>query len=413
MRLWKKASGVLKDKNSIIVARFSGNGPFRNPDLETVIIKATSHDEQKIDCKNVQRVFHWIRVSPLYLKPLVMAISIRVRKTRSWVVALKGLVLMHGVFTVDIPVVQRMGKLPFDLSNFSDGHMSPEKAWGFNAFVRAYFAYLDQRSNFVSCEAKKMSNRIKQRNNKDVEVEETLMEELEKLQKLQGLIDRLMQIKPGNMNMNVGLILEAMDCVIVEVFDMYSKFCKIISRVLLRIYDIGGKVEAGIGLNVLQKATIQGDELTLYIEFCREIGVLNASQCPRIQRIPKEDIHDLQKIISGVSHKKKMEYNNGNVNGNGDGGGGVNNDEDKAIVVRHCENDSENGLTTVITHQWEVFDDDIMVIDVKENHVFNDLRPNIVTKTNPFEESSSYNSLVPYHPPSVQNQVVLPDLISF
>ncbi|CAL0306051.1 unnamed protein product [Lupinus luteus] len=402
MRLWKKASGVLKDKNSIIVARFSGNGPFRNPDLETVIIKATSHDEQKIDCKNVQRVFHWIRVSPLYLKPLVMAISIRVRKTRSWVVALKGLVLMHGVFTVDIPVVQRMGKLPFDLSNFSDGHLSPEKAWGFNAFVRAYFAYLDQRSSFVSYEAKKMSNRIKQRNyNKNVEVEETLMEELEKLQKLQGLIDRLMQIKPGNMNMNVGLILEAMDCVIVEVFDIYSKFCKMIAKVLLRIYDIGGRVEAGIGLNVLQKATIQGDELTLYIEFCREIGVLNASQCPRIQRIPEEDIQDLEKIISGAFEKKKME-------GNGNGGGGLNN-EDKAIVVGQCENESENGLTTVITHQWEVFDDDIMVIDVEE---FNDLRPNIVTKTNPFEENSS-NSLVPYHPPSVHNQVVLPDLISF
>ncbi|OIW18920.1 hypothetical protein TanjilG_25363 [Lupinus angustifolius] len=388
MRLWKKASGLLKDKNSIIVARFSGNGPFRNPDLETVIIKATSHDEQKIDCKNVQRVFHWIRVSPLYLKPLVMAISIRVRKTRSWVVALKGLVLMHGVFTVDIPVVQRMGKLPFDLSNFSDGHMSPEKAWGFNAFVRAYFAYLDQRSCFVSYEAKKMSNRIKQRNHKDAEVEETLMEELEKLQKLQGLIDRLMQIKPGNMNMNVGLILEAMDCVIVEVFDIYSKFCKMIAKVLLRIYDIGGKVEAGIGLNVLQKATIQGDELTLYIEFCRQIGVLNASQCPKIQRIPEEDIQDLENIISGAFHKKKME-------GNGYGYGGVNNEDKAIVVVRNCENDSENGLTTVITHQWEVFDD-------KEN--------NIVTTINPFEESSSYKTLVPS---SVQNQIVLPDLISF
>lgn len=399
MRLWKRASGLLKDRNSIWAAKFSSNGPCRNPDLETVIIKATSHDEHKIDCKNVQRVYQWIRTSPLYLKPLVVALSIRIQKTRSWVVALKGLMLMHGVFSVDIPVVQRMGRLPFDLSNFIDGHMNPAKAWGFNAFVRAYFAYLDQRSAFVSSEAKKQ-NKNKQKNNKGVEVEETLMEELEKLQKLQAMIDMLMQIKPRNMNMNVGLILEAMDCVIVEVFDVYSKFCKKIAKVLLRIYDIGGKVEAGIGLKVLQKATTQGDELSLFFEFCRDIGVLNASQCPRIQRIPEEDIQDLESIISGASEKKKLE-----------GNGGVVANEDKAIVV-YCSpqsKESENGLTTVITHQWEVFDDDddILVDDVKGSNVSNDVRP-IGTTTNPFEESSY--SLVPYQP--VHNQVVLPDLIS-
>ncbi|KAE9610565.1 hypothetical protein Lal_00029695 [Lupinus albus] len=401
MRLWKKASGILKDKNSIWVARFSWNGPCRNPDLDTVIIKATSHDEHKIDCKNVQRVFQWIRASPLYLRPLVVALSIRMQKTRSWVVALKGLMLMHGVFSVDIPVMQKMGRLPFDLSNFSDGHMNPSKAWAFNAFVRAYFLYLDQKSAFLSSEAKRMNDRIKQRNYKDVEVEETLMEELEKLQKLQGLIDMLMQIKPRNMNMNVGLILEAMDCVIVEVFDTYSKFCNMIARVLLRIYDIGGKVEAGIALKVLQKATIQGDELTLYIEFCRDIGVLNASQCPRIQKISEEDIQDLEKIISGASEMKKLE---GNV---------ANDDDNKAIVVRQCEKEFENGLTTVITHQWEVFNDDIIIDDVKGNYnFFNGNGPDIVTTTNPFDESSSY-SIVPYNPPLVQNQVVLPDLISF
>ncbi|KAK7260554.1 hypothetical protein RIF29_26703 [Crotalaria pallida] len=402
MRLWKKASGLIKDRNSIWVARFSGTGPCRNPDLEAVIIKATSHDEHKIDCKNVQRVFQWIRTSPLYLKPLMVALSLRMQKTRSWIVALKGLMLMHGVFSVDIPVVQKMGRLPFDLSNFSDGHLSPGKAWGFNAFVRAYFGYLDQRSAFVSSEAKKMSNRNRQKN---AEAEETLMEELEKLQKLQGLIDMLMQIKPKNMNMNVGLILEAMDCVIVEVFDVYSKFCKKIARALLRIYDIGGKVEATIALKVLQKATTQVDELSSYIEFCRDIGVLNASQCPRIQRIPEEDIQDLEKIINGASEKKMLKGNNG-VDF-------LANDEDKAIVVRQCDKEPENGLTTVITNQWEVFDDDIIVDDFKGNYIAsNGVRPNNVTTTNPFEESSY--SLVPYHPPPpVQTQVVLPDLISF
>ncbi|KAJ1430549.1 Phosphoinositide-binding clathrin adaptor, domain 2 [Sesbania bispinosa] len=389
MRVWKRATGALKDKNSIWVAKFSKKGPWRNPDLETVIIKATSHDEHRIDCKNMQRVFKWLRTSPLYLKPLVWALSIRMQKTRCWVVALKGLMLIHGVFCIDHPVVHRIGRLPFDFSDFSDSHLSPSKAWGFNAFVRAYFAYLDQRSAFVSSEVKKQNN-----NNK--EVEETLMEELNKLQKLQAMIDMLIQIKPKSMNMNVGLILEAMDCVIVEVFDVYSKFCNRIARVLLRIYDVGGKVEAGLALKVLQKASFQGDELSLYFEFCRDIGVLNASQCPKIEKFSEEDIQDLERIISGASAKKSSLEGSGIV---------VENEEEKAIVLRDFSatatiSQSENGLMTVITHQWEVFDDDMMVSVKGNNCVSNCGRVINTTTNNPFEESYS---LVPYY---------LPDLIS-
>ncbi|KAK7319175.1 hypothetical protein RJT34_03893 [Clitoria ternatea] len=394
MRIWYRASGAIKDRNSIWVAKLSRKGPFHNPDLETVIIKATSHDEHRMDCKNVQRVFKWLRTSPLYLKPLIWALSLRMQKTRSWVVALKGLMLIHGVFCCDIFAVQRMGRLPFDLSNFSDAYLTPSKAWGFNSFIRAYFAYLDQRSSFVSSEA----NNNKKKNEKGVEVKEsTLMDELQRLQKMQGLIDMLLQIKPRNMDMNVGLILEAMDCVIVEVFDLYSKFCKRIARVLLRIYEVSGKVEAGIALKVLQKASIQGEELSLFFEFCKDIGVLNASQCPKIERISKEDIQDLNKIISGVSEMKCLDLD-GDDYDDVDGVDVVANDEDKALVVR-------DGLMTVITHQWEVFDDDIMG---DENNNVKGITKAIGTKTNPFEEPFS---LVPYNNLPIHNQD-LPDLIS-
>ncbi|XP_027344263.1 putative clathrin assembly protein At1g25240 [Abrus precatorius] len=400
MRVWERASGAIKDKNSIWVAKLSRKGAFRNPDLETVIIKATSHDEHRIDCKNVQRVFQWIRTSPIYLKPLAWALSRRMQKTRSWVVALKGLMLIHGVYCSDLPGVQYMDRLPFDLSNFSDGHLSPSKAWGFSSFIRAYFAYLDQRLSFVSSEFKKKNN------NKDVEVEEMLMEELQKLQKLQGMIGMLMEIRPKHVDMNNVLILEAMDCVIVEVFDVYSKFCNKIAKVLLRIYEMGGKVEASIGLKVLQKASIQREELCLFFDFCRDIGVLNASQYPKIERISEEVIRDLERIISGTSAKKSLEGNEGSC--------GVVNDKDKAIVMKDCsatatvshKKDSENGLTTVITHQWEVFDDDIMMVDAKRTYYVSNGSRIIGSTTNPFEESYS---IVPYHP--VQNQA-LPDLIS-
>ncbi|GLT53831.1 hypothetical protein SLA2020_270740 [Shorea laevis] len=295
MRLWKRAAGALKDRNSIWISSISRRTSYRNPDLEAVVIKATSHDESYVDYKNAQRVFQWVRTSPIYLKPLIWALSMRMEKTRSWIVALKGLMLMHGVFHCKIPAVQMIGRLPFDLSNFSDGHSKRGRTWGYNAFVRAYFLFLDQKSAFLASEMKLQKGRIRQ-------TEEPFTEDLTRLQKWQSLLDVLLQIKPQGENMIVTLILEAMECVIVEIFEVYSRICGGIAHALLRVYETGGKVEAEMALKVLQKARVQGEELTLYFEFCRDIGVMNASEFPKIEQIPDEDIRDLERIISnGVS----------------------------------------------------------------------------------------------------------------
>ncbi|XP_015957814.1 putative clathrin assembly protein At1g25240 [Arachis duranensis] len=368
MRLWQKATGAIKDRKSIWTAKLMHNGPYQNPIFEAVVIKATSHDEHCIDCKNVQRVFQWLRTSPLHLKPLLFALSFRMEKTKNWVVAIKGLMLMHGVFCTNIAAVQKMGRLPFDFSNFSDGYLHPSKAWGFNSFVRAYFNYLDQRSAFVSSEFKRVSMK---NNKKDgLEVEETLMEELKMLQNFQALIDSLLHIKPRNESMKQNaLILEAMDCVIVEIFDVYSKFCKRMANVLMRIYDVGGREEAAVALKVLQKASSQGEDLSCYFKFCKVIGVLNASQCPKIERISDEDIEDLERIISSG--------------------------DNMAIVL--SDSCMEKELKTVITEQWEVFDD---VDDYSSSW----------QNKNPFLDSSYDYSLVCQPPPPPQ---VLPDLISF
>ena len=382
MRLWIKASGALKDTYSIWIAKLSPSGPCRNPDLETVIIKATSHDEQCMDYKNVQRVFKWLRTSPLYLKPLLYTVSMRMEKTRSWVVALKGLMLTHGVFCFDYPAMKKMGRLPFDLSHFSDVHVNPNKAWVFNAFVRSYFAYLDQKSAFVRLEATKETKRGSK------EKEEAVMEELQDLEKFLGLIDLLLQIKPSNPNMNVVLILEVMDCVMDEVLEVYDKFSMRVHRVVSRIIDMGGKEEARVGLDFVRKVELQGGKISMYFDFCRDIGVINVSECPEIVRIDEKDIHELLKIVrdGGVSKKENLEGDNNN-----------------AIVVYEGNNCSaittileqkQLDFKTVITDHWEVFDD---VMDTSLP---------IATSANPFVDSLS---IVPYIP--VCNNHVLPDLI--
>ncbi|KAK2635628.1 hypothetical protein Ddye_030420 [Dipteronia dyeriana] len=387
MKLWKRAAGILKDQNSIWVTSLSPKTTYRIPDLQTAIIKATSHDEFHVDYKNAQRVFKWVRTSPaVCLKPLIWGLSKRMDKTKSWVVALKGLILMHGVFCCKINDLNNIGRLPFDLSNFLDGHLRPIDSWGFNNFVRSYYSFLDQRSASLYDQISKPNL-------------DAISQDLVKLQDCQSLLDLLLQIKPRASNMKVPLILEAMDCVIIEMYDVYSRICSGVARILMRIYS-AGKLQVSIALKVLQKATQQSEELSLYFEFCGEFGVLNMLELPKVIQISEEDIRELERIIDVVSEsnstngdhddlkkKKMLEGNEG------------------AIVVRENDDDENRALRTIITDKWEVFEED---------HLINNQIVENVDARNPFLDHPDPNflSLVPVSVPAAYNHD-LPDLISF
>ncbi|KAL1188234.1 putative clathrin assembly protein [Cardamine amara subsp. amara] len=341
MKLWKRASGALKDRKSLFSIGFSRKTSFRNPDLDSAIIHATSHDDSSVDYHNAHRVYKWIRSSPTNLKPLVHALSSRVNRTRSWIVALKALMLVHGVLCCKVPSIQEIRRLPFDLSDFSDGHSRPSKTWGFNAFIRAYFSFLDQYSFFLS-------DQIRRRHRKPQT--DSVNQELERIQKLQSLLHMLLQIRPMADNMKKTLILEAMDCVVIEIFDVYGRICSAIAKLLIKIHPAAGKAEAVMALKIVKKATSQGEDLALYFEFCKEFGVSNAHEIPKFVKIPEEDIKAIEKVINGVEEeeetKKEEEV-----------------EEEKGIILVEGPK-----LQTIITDKWEVFEDDCLITckEIKE-----------------------------------------------
>ena len=327
MKLWRRASGALKDKNSMLIASLSSRNAPWNPRFEVTIIKATSHDESKVDYENIKRVFAWLHASPAYLKPLLSSLSTRLQKTCSWVVALKGLVLMHGVLRCNIPAVQNIGRLPFDLSNFRDSYRKSGRTWGLNTFVQSYFAFLDQTSAFLYMERKEESK----------ETESALVQELVKLQQWQSLLGILLQIRPQAKEMDIALVYEAMNCVIIEIFSFYNRICNRVARVLTGIYA-AEKVEAAMALEILQKASQQREQLALYLNFCRKIGVFNESKFPEVEQIPKKDIQKLERIVSGVSENQATVV--------------------KTIEPKEEQEEPKRVLKTIITETWEVFDED-------------------------------------------------------
>ncbi|CAN7122798.1 unnamed protein product [Brassica rapa subsp. narinosa] len=328
MKLWKRAAAAIKDQKSLIAVGFSRRASYRNTDLEAAIIKATSHDDSSVDYSNAQRVYKWIKASPLNLKTLNHALSSRVNHTRSWIVALKSLMLLHGVVSCKVPsVVGEIRRLPFDLSDFSDGHSSLSRTWGFNIFVRAYFAFLNSYSSFTSDQI------IRTRANLRSDKVDSVKQQLDRIQKLQSLLDLILQIRPIADNMKRALILEAMDCIVLESINIYGRICSGIIKIL----PAAGKTDAARSLKIVNKATSQGEDLAMYFEFCKGFGVSNARDTPQFVTIPMAEVEAMEKMVKRVEKYEEE----------------VVEEEEKAIVLLE-----KPRLQTIITDKWETFEDD-------------------------------------------------------
>lgn len=351
-KLWRRASGRIKDRNSLLMASLTRRSRYRDPDLEVAMIRATSHDDTFVDYKNAQRVFTWVRTSPTHLTIVLWALTRRVERTTDWIVALKSLILLHGVLCTKVPGTRKIGRLPFELLGFDDGYTQDgPRRWARNMFVRAYFGFVDLKSVVLATELKE-----------EIVGPMVVVEEqdgggsrlqLVRVQRWQDLLCSVLQVRPeGKGMMDDVLVMEAMDCMIIEVFELYSKICDGIATALMKIYtDKVGKEEAAMALDVLQKATKQGHDLSEYFAFCRRFGLLHASECPKIETIPEADFVELQRIINGPEVVTDFD-NSSNCQG-----ALVVVGERKEIDVVQERN--KPWLKTVITNQWEIFDEDI------------------------------------------------------
>ncbi|XP_074282248.1 putative clathrin assembly protein At1g25240 [Silene latifolia] len=387
-KLWRRATGKIKDRNSILILNIlSRNSRYRQPDLEAAIIKATSHDETHIDYKNARRVFTWVQASPSHLMVFLWALTRRAKRTQNWVVALKSLILLHGVLCTKAPGTRKIGRLPFDLSSFEDGQTrdGPRRR-ACSEFVQAYFAFCDMKSVILSAELRD-------------EVAETLMEEaareraegkavLVRVHRWQELLDTVLEVRPvGGRNINDVTVLEAMDCMVIEVFELYSKICDGIAKGLMSIYKVKAEKEvASMALDILHKASRQGRDLSDYFHFCTKIGILHLTECPKIQQIPEDDFFQLKKIINGDTKSEEFEEEIMK-------GALVVVNETRDVVMVQNQDENKSWLKTVISDKWEVFDEEIISKDGIENGT--------MVVRDPFEASLNFPPVIQFNNPFI------------
>ena len=130
--------------------------------------------------------------------------------------------------------------------------------------------------------------------------------------------------------MKKTLILEAMDCIVIESINIYGRICSGVVRML----PSSGKTDAAATLKIIEKVTSQGEDLAIYFEFCRSFGVPNARDTPQFVSIPKAEVERIKKMIENVEEEEVVE-------------------EEKAVVVFE-----KPRMQTIITEEWEIFEDD-------------------------------------------------------
>ncbi|KAK3130196.1 hypothetical protein QOZ80_6BG0490270 [Eleusine coracana subsp. coracana] len=295
---WRRAVAAFKDRRSLLLARLRPRkkAPRQHRAVEAAVIRATSHEDRWMDNRAAARVFAWAR-APSARPIIVRELARRARRTRCWAVALKALMVAHGLLILRPAHAQFQFQ---ELAGFRDRSSSP----AFSAFVRAYYRFLDCRSLFVAAR-----DEVGIDVNRSSDDYYRMTRQLDRITRLQLLLDLLLQIRPCADGMDVPLVLEAMECALIEVFQLYGEICAGVTRFLVSGVPDGGalpaakprmsKAVASAGVKMLWRAAEQSEQLSSYLELCRGLGVVNARRLPAaaFDRLRREDVRILERVI--------------------------------------------------------------------------------------------------------------------
>lgn len=339
----RKAIGAVKDQTSISIAKVTGNVA---PDLEVLIVKATSHDNEPADEKYIREILNLMTYSRGYTSACVYAISKRLSKTHDWIVVLKALMLVHRLMTdgdpsfgQEIMYASRRGTRVLNMSDFRDEAHS--NSWDHSGFVRTYALYLDQKLELMMYERKLNGSDEKRpyddekrwyddgyggefrdepsygashrsrsyddlgestaraEKSRVIPLRELKPEKvLERLNQLLRILDRFLACRPTGAAKNSRMVLAALYNIVKESFTLYADICEALAILLDRFQemeyaDCVKAFDAYIG------AAKMIDELVGLYNWCKDTGVARSSEFPEVQRITDKLLGTLEGFLRG------------------------------------------------------------------------------------------------------------------
>ncbi|KAI5659445.1 hypothetical protein M9H77_28238 [Catharanthus roseus] len=320
MESFRKAYGALKDSTKVGLAKV--NSEFK--DLDIAIVKATNHVEYPPKERHVRKIFFATSVSRprADVAYCIHALSRRLSKTRSWIVAIKTLIVIHRTlregdptFKEELVNYSRRGYI-FQLSNFKDD--SSPLAWDCSSWVRAYALFLEERLECfrtlrydieserltkTSPGASKAHSRTRLLNGDEL---------LEQLPALQQLLYRLVGCQPEGGACYNFLVQYALALVLKESFKIYCAINDGIINLVDMFFDMS-KHDAIKALNVYQKAGQQAENLADFYDYCRSLDLARTFHFPTLRQPPPSFLATMEEYIREAPHigsvsNKMLEY---------------------------------------------------------------------------------------------------------
>ncbi|KAE8718936.1 putative clathrin assembly protein [Hibiscus syriacus] len=341
----RKAIGAVKDQTSISIAKVAGNIA---PELEVLVVKVTSHDEDPADEKYFREIISLTTYSRGYISACIATVSKRLSKTRDWIVALKSLMLVHRLlvdgnpgFEEEIVFASRRGMRVLNMSDFRDEAHS--NSWDHAGFVRFYAMYLDEKVEFSVFEKKRRDGEdkfagIDERNRlreygefrddydrgtdsrygdlndsvgREQRREATPMREMRpervlgRLHQLLKILYKVLGCRPAGMAKNSRLVLVALYQILKESFGLYVEICEALGILLDRFTEME-YADCVKGFDVYVSAAKMIDELVGFYGWCKDMGIARSSEYPEVQRITDKLLGTLEGPETNMNEIKAL-----------------------------------------------------------------------------------------------------------
>ncbi|KAL7092418.1 hypothetical protein ACP275_12G163500 [Erythranthe tilingii] len=309
MESFRKAYGALKDSTKVGLAKV--NSEFK--ELDIAIVKATNHVERPPKERHVRKIFAAVAIScpRADVGYCIHALSKRLSKTHSWIVAIKCLIVFHRIlregdpsFREELAHFSRRGNL-FQISNFKDD--SGPVAWDCSAWVRTYALFLEERLQCLrnlnydteSDKGPKSASGESKAQSKPPLVMNA-EELLEQLPELQQLLYRLVCCQPEGAARHNFVVQYALALVVKESFKVYCAINDGIINLVDTFFEMP-KHDAVRALDIYKKAGRQADHLADFYGFCRTLELAQTFQFPTLRQPPPSFLATMEEYIKEAS----------------------------------------------------------------------------------------------------------------
>ncbi|CAA0806525.1 Putative clathrin assembly protein [Striga hermonthica] len=290
---FRKAIGAIKDSTSVGLAKV--NSEYK--DLNVSILKATNHVEVLPKEKHVRIILGAVSGSRprADVSFCIHALTKRLAKTRTWVVALKTLIVIHRALReVDHSFCEELifhnkgrGHL-LNLLHFKDD--SSPSAWDYSAWIRSYALYIEECLECF-CVLKYDFYRDHSRTKK---LDTPAL--FEQLPALQNLLFRLLGCEPLGAARHNFMIHFALSIVAAESVRLYVAITDGVLMLVDKFFEMQRR-DAVRALEIYRKSGEQANRLSEFFEMCRGLEFGRRQKYVKIEQPPPSFLQSMEEYI--------------------------------------------------------------------------------------------------------------------